>query len=354
MQRVTQAEVARRAGVSVATVSRALTNHPRIPAGTRQRVRALAAEMGYRPDPALAALVSHRLGRRGPGAGGNLVFLTDFHGPLNAYFQGIFDGARAQGEGMGYRLERVDFHQYPHPASVGRVLEKRGVTGLLVCPIQESRVSEEFPWERFSNVGFLLPLYRPRIHLVRDDSFRTVYEAFLIAARRGYRRPGLVIYTDRRSANTVRQIGGQRAAEETCRDRIAGLETLLLGNNAEDGPRVRAWMRAQRPDCVICTNTTVYWPLRDQGWRMPEDLGFICLWLEESDPGFSGFDPRTRPIGEALINLLDGLLKRNERGLVEQPMVSLVKRVWVEGRTLPWRVPEGDAAGEPFQEYLLP
>src|SRR3954467_7024054 len=59
-RRVTLAVIAKKAGVHVTTVSLALRNHPRLPETTRQRIHALATQMGYRPDPMLRALVSYR------------------------------------------------------------------------------------------------------------------------------------------------------------------------------------------------------------------------------------------------------------------------------------------------------
>ncbi len=61
---VTMAHVAKRAGVHVTTVSLALRNHPSLPEHTKERIRALAAEMGYRPDPSLRALMAYRKRQR--------------------------------------------------------------------------------------------------------------------------------------------------------------------------------------------------------------------------------------------------------------------------------------------------
>ena len=62
--RVTQQDVALRAGVHRTAVSLALKKHPSIPAETRERIEAVAAEMGYVPDPMLSALAAYRGSRR--------------------------------------------------------------------------------------------------------------------------------------------------------------------------------------------------------------------------------------------------------------------------------------------------
>src|SRR5262249_38940411 len=73
---ITQREVARRARVSQATVSLALRNHPSLPKKTRERVRALASSLGYRPDPALVALSRYRQKLRTPTFHGSIAFLV--------------------------------------------------------------------------------------------------------------------------------------------------------------------------------------------------------------------------------------------------------------------------------------
>jgi DNA-binding LacI/PurR family transcriptional regulator len=55
-------DVARAAGVSITTVSHALNEKGGVSEGTRQRVRAVADELGYRPDPRGRQLASGRTG----------------------------------------------------------------------------------------------------------------------------------------------------------------------------------------------------------------------------------------------------------------------------------------------------
>jgi DNA-binding LacI/PurR family transcriptional regulator len=58
--RPTIKDVAERAGVSIATVSRALNDKDDVSAPTRERVREVARSVGYAPDPTARSLVSHK------------------------------------------------------------------------------------------------------------------------------------------------------------------------------------------------------------------------------------------------------------------------------------------------------
>ncbi len=53
-------DIAKAAGVSPSTVSRALSDHPRISLETKERIRRLAAEMGYSPSAVARSLVTQR------------------------------------------------------------------------------------------------------------------------------------------------------------------------------------------------------------------------------------------------------------------------------------------------------
>lgn len=55
-------DVARQAGVSTTTVSHALSGKGRLPDGTRERVRRIAEEMGYRPSAVARSLAAGRTG----------------------------------------------------------------------------------------------------------------------------------------------------------------------------------------------------------------------------------------------------------------------------------------------------
>ena len=59
-KRPTLKDIAQRTGLSIAAVSMALRKHSSIPKTTQERVRKMADQLRYTPDPALSALAAHR------------------------------------------------------------------------------------------------------------------------------------------------------------------------------------------------------------------------------------------------------------------------------------------------------
>jgi LacI family transcriptional regulator len=91
-------ELARKLGVSTATVSRALADHSRISSGTRERIQEAAREAGYVPNRAARALVTGR----GYGFVG-LVLSDPGYGREHSYL-----GEFVQGLGQGFSDHGID------------------------------------------------------------------------------------------------------------------------------------------------------------------------------------------------------------------------------------------------------
>lgn len=100
---VTVHDVARAAGVSISTVSRALASPERVAAETRDRVTRVAAELGYRPNQAASGL---RMGRTH--AVGLLV--PDLENP---YFATVTKAVQARARGEGYEVFVADSDEDP-------------------------------------------------------------------------------------------------------------------------------------------------------------------------------------------------------------------------------------------------
>ncbi|MEI6465083.1 MAG: helix-turn-helix domain-containing protein, partial [Verrucomicrobiota bacterium] len=111
---ITMADVARRAGVHAATVSRALRDDPRITPAQRKKVRRVAEELGYRTNPLVAALMSARRAGLPPAYKATFACLTRYPAEQAAKFHRdygeLLAGARARALAQGYRVEEFNTH----------------------------------------------------------------------------------------------------------------------------------------------------------------------------------------------------------------------------------------------------
>jgi DNA-binding LacI/PurR family transcriptional regulator len=123
MRSVRLDDVARRAGVSTSTASRALNGIGELSDATRASVRQAAADLNYRPSPLARSLRTRRSQTVG------LVVPTISH----AFYGAVTHGAQAVLEAHGYRLILIDSGE--EAALVSRALETlldHQVDGLLV------------------------------------------------------------------------------------------------------------------------------------------------------------------------------------------------------------------------------
>ncbi len=142
--RVTQRDIAKEAGVDVSTVCLCLNGHPRISEQTRNRVRAIAERLGYRPDPALSAIAASRWSKNRSDTGRVLAFVADdlkaAEPELKLYLRGVCSRAEA----LGYRVDPFSLRDYPSADALNRVIRARGIRGMI---LGQSR--HELPLELF-------------------------------------------------------------------------------------------------------------------------------------------------------------------------------------------------------------
>lgn len=127
-KRVVIKDVAERAGVAIATVSRVLSGTTDVRADLRERVLRAAAELDYQPD-----ILAQSLRR---GASRSVGFIAD---DLSNYLiADIATGAESVLRAQGYSLLVMNSERDPalDPANV-RVLRARRVDALMMCPVEE-------------------------------------------------------------------------------------------------------------------------------------------------------------------------------------------------------------------------
>src|SRR3954452_10764359 len=126
----TMTDVARSAGVSVATVSHVLNDTRPVLPHTRQAVLDAVDELGYTPNTLARSLVTSRT--RSIGLAVSAI--------SNPYFTEILQGVEAGALEHGYSLLIADPHDDPeHECKVVQLLHERRVDGMIVAPSADPR-----------------------------------------------------------------------------------------------------------------------------------------------------------------------------------------------------------------------
>lgn len=138
-KRVTVDDVAKKAGVSMMTVSRAINNKDGVGEKTRQRILQIANEMGYRPSNLARSLATQRTGTIG-------LMVPDISNP---FFSQIAHGVETVAFEAGYTVFLLNTDEIVEReiAVLNSLWEKR-VDGLILC---SSRLEQRDLVERLNH-----------------------------------------------------------------------------------------------------------------------------------------------------------------------------------------------------------
>ena len=334
--------IAREIGVAASTVSRALRGDPRISPATRARVQRVVDRTGYRPNPLVSALMTQLRDGRPPAAKCNLAWLDFFDAPeewRNDPVQlAFYQGATQRAQALGYSLGRI--HVAGRSAErITRLLLSRGVGGVLFPNFDAGGgLASRLPvhLEKFTCVGVGTRYEEPFLHYSSDDQYESSRLAVQRLWRRGYRRIGYV--GDRRIERIVngRFYAGFHATLQT-EFGSRPLAPLITDNENE----ALQWLRRHRVDAIVTAARRLYALLRDRDVRMPEEIGFAHLNVEDAEgvsgvPSgeISGVKQDNIGVGANAVELLVSLLYHNELGLPCHPRGMQVQGTWVDGKTV--------------------
>jgi len=173
-RRVTITELARRLGISVCTVNKALSGKPKVSQRTRERVVAEARRLGYRPNRMAQVLARNPV---------RLAYLHPAH--FASFFAPFEAGVCRAAEQLAEQQVSVSVHAIP-PSSWGsslsatiRTLVRKGLSGLIVSPI--SGFDYTSVWELLAERR--LPLVQLGLEVPGAPAALTVRQDTLLSGR---------------------------------------------------------------------------------------------------------------------------------------------------------------------------
>lgn len=324
-------QVAREAGVSVASASYALRRHPTVSGETQRRVEAAAARLGYRPNPQLSAFMqARRTGRSmrtdvtvGLVHGGPKVPREDDTG----YFAACLRGARALAAERGYVVDTIRWNEARDPSAsrLGRVLEQRGIRGLLLMPSDEvRRWTLPLDWTRFFGVALDHSLDGAPVHRVTDHHAADMRTALERVKAAGWRRPGLVLDQANNERTLELRLGAFLA--RASHDFPEAPKPLLVSEGEGKAAKVRAWLKAQRPDVVLSPDRRLAELVEGPGGRT-----FVSLANYTRPSSHPGILIDGGSVGRTAAFLLFSLLESPVTAAALRPQTILIEGSWQSG-----------------------
>jgi len=303
-------EVARLAGVSVATVSRTLKSPERVLPQTRDKVNAAVEQAGYRPNLMAVQFRSRRTG--------NLVILVP--AIANTFFARVISGAQRAAQAANYRLLLCDtqgreeiereFAELVYNHQADGVIQLRAYDPFEApCPNAE-------PPPIVNACEVIQGGPHPTISLDNRAAARAMTE-HLIGL--GHRRIGL--------------IKGPKSSPLT-RDRVAGYEDALRQAGIDSDPALichgdfslkagddgaAAMLQLpQRPTALFCENDEMaigaLKRIKQQGLRVPEDISLVGFddipFARYCDPPLTTIAQPAEAFGQKAVEMLIALIEK--------------------------------------------
>lgn len=324
-------DVAEAAGVSLATASLALRGKAPASRKTQERVREIAERMGYRANPAIAAMAS-RHGRRLDAA---VALITSNRSKLPPPPRRSIEALTAACDRLGMDLTVFDTDTVENAAAMSRQLVARGVQGFYVLHITKpAEWWEGFGFNNFSVISMDRSFSRahPHFHLVRLGFAGMFTKLWEECVARGYQRPApIMLLPAQPNADHMNYLAMAhwRSLHEQSRLKIP---PLLIKGVEEAAvlaavPEARAWLETNRPDAVIL-QSLAYLPLI-AGTGLPYAVG----WEAESEhTGIRAAQDRSAAQAAAL---MDMLIRSRLRGPQVEAFDVVVAADWHEGNSLP-------------------
>lgn len=341
-KRVTIYDIARRVGVSHATVSLALRNHHRISLKRRTQIKKVANQMGYVRDPMLGALAVYCSSNQPVKLQNAIVWLNHWEQPerlRGAYreYEAYWNGAEKAARHFGYRLDEIRWEPNFTPKRFEQILLARGIRGVLIPPHLVPPDWGCFDWNKFSMIRFGMSVPYPDSHMVTSDQLRAVLMAVKNISDMGYQRIGLVVPEDYDRRLGGNYIGGFAAAQQFYQ--LTVLPPLLIGEShyftePEMAMKLmQQWLDRHKPDALINSVAVVPDMLRKLGYQIPRDIAMAGTSLDV--PVDAGIDQHSEAIGRMAVEMLVSQINLNERGEPEDPARILIESRWRVGTSLP-------------------
>ncbi len=304
-------DIARDLGVSVATVSRALRDSPRISPAQKERIQAYAQEHNFVPN-VIGEALRHSKVKPMKMIGVIIPQFTHF------FFSSILSGIEEEASSRGYRiLVAQSNEQYEREVKICESFYKNKVCGIIVSQAKDTTHYEHF--RKLLDNGVPLVFY-DRIctgvncsRVVVDD-YTGAYNAVSYLIETGCQRIAFYGSSMKLEISKNRYNGYKDALRKHGLPLIE--DFVIQCDNRDDAERITPELlnREDRPDGFFAVNDDtavgILYSAKRMGIRVPEDIS-ICGFTNDKvavscDPQLTSVEQRGNVIGAEAASILIG------------------------------------------------
>lgn len=322
---VSMKEIARRCGVSVATVSKALNGQPDIGEETRERICRLADELGYMTNSAARALKTNRTYNIG------ILFVDEQNSGLaHEYFSAVLDSLKVEAEAHGYDVTFINKNIGRRQTTYLQHCLYRGVDGVIIASVDfndpqvQELISSDLPVVTIDHI------FNNRLAVV-SDNVNGVSELVHYAYSMGHRRIAY-IHGEHTAVTENRLTGFYRACDSLGLDVPQEYIRESRYHDADGCARVtRELMKLpERPTCILFPDDYSYIggmnAINEMGLHIPNDvsaIGYDGISLADIvSPKLTTYCQNTAELGRAAAKGLVDLIERPKTTLVDREIIN--------------------------------
>jgi DNA-binding LacI/PurR family transcriptional regulator len=296
-------DVAREAGVSIATVSKVINNTGRISDKTRKKVLKIMEELDYQPSVVASALTGKRTYTIG-------LLIPDL---ANPFFAEIARSVEDRGQELGFSVVMcsTDYNSDKEAKYIS-LLKQKSVDGIILASgFKNDKILKELIKEKLPIALISQDIPGLAVDSVTVDDFLGGYQVTEHLLALGHQKIAVIAEDTRSSKERIR--GYQEALKDagfTCDERLI----FVSASTVEESKRLAAQLigLGERPTAVFACNDLLaigtIQAARENGLILPDDLSVVgfdnTLLATIVDPPLTTVNQPIHEMGRQVVDLL--------------------------------------------------
>ena len=325
--KATLKQIAKELGVSISTVSKALSDSPEISQATKDRIKEFAVLKNYQPNLMAKNLKYQKTNTIG-------VILPNI---LNSFFAKVFSGIENVARKNGYNIvTAISNESLEREKQLMEMLNNGAVDGFILSIAEETQLSKNFQhYDSIIKSGTPIVMFDRVTDLIQSDKvivddLDSAFDATQHLVNIGCKKIALISTIDNLSVGKLRFEGYKKALKM---NNINVNEDFIVIENDEEvfDKALKVLLCDKKVDGVFAVDeqsaTKVMKLALKKGYKIPEELNVIGfadgLWSRRLTPSLSTVSQHAPEIGEMSATMLIDRLLSKEKEFPEYKTVII-------------------------------